>query len=45
MNKKTIIVIKPIEPPKIAIRRLPGDGAQSSIPRSINTPPPPKPKK
>lgn len=45
MNKETIRVIRPNEPPKVAIQHLPGGRVQNSIPRSSNVPPPPKPKK
>lgn len=45
MNKDTIKGIRPTEVPKVVIKILPGDRPQSSIPRSSNVPPPPKPKK
>lgn len=45
MKKETIKVIMPIEQPKVNTNYNPCGELQNSMPRSINTPAPPKPKK
>ncbi len=44
MNKEILNVIRPVEQPKL-INDLPGDRIQGSMPKAVNVPPPPKPKK
>lgn len=44
MNKEILNVIRPVEQPKLIID-LPGDRIQGSMPKAVNVPPPPKPKK
>lgn len=43
MNKDNFKIIKPSK--GIISEVIPGDNIQSSIPKAVNVPPPPKPKK
>lgn len=45
MNKEEIKTIRPADASNMIINNIPRDRIQDSMPKAINVPPPPKPKK